>query len=43
MTSTVELVILLRPVIVEDGDWQSMVSEPTERMEELAKKGKVNK
>ncbi len=43
MTTTVELVILLRPVIVEDGDWQSMVSEPTDRIEELAKKGKVNK
>jgi MSHA biogenesis protein MshL len=39
---TTELVILLRPLVVDDGDdWQPLVDEPMERIEELAKKGDV--
>jgi hypothetical protein len=37
----VELVLLLRPVIVEDGDWDAMVRESTERAAALSKKGDV--
>jgi len=40
-TSTTELVILLRPLVVGDGDWQQLVQEPTERLEQLGKKGKL--
>jgi len=40
-TSTTELVILLRPLVVADGDWQQLVQEPTERLEQLGKKGKL--
>jgi MSHA biogenesis protein MshL len=37
---TTELVILLRPLVVEDtDDWQPLVDEAMERSEELAKKG----
>ena len=41
MSTTVELVLLLRPVIVDDGDWDSMVRESTDRAAALAKEGKV--
>jgi MSHA biogenesis protein MshL len=41
LSSTVELVLLLRPVVVEDGDWDSMVRESTERAAALAKDGQV--
>jgi MSHA biogenesis protein MshL len=41
ISSTVELVLLLRPVIVEDGDWDKMVGESTERAAALSKKGDV--
>jgi MSHA biogenesis protein MshL len=41
LSTTVELVLLLRPVVVEDGDWPAMVAESTERAAALAKKGKV--
>jgi MSHA biogenesis protein MshL len=37
---TTELVILLRPLVVnDDDDWQPLVDEPVDRIEELAKKG----
>ena len=39
---TVELVILVRPIIVEDGDWQNLVNEPNERIDKLAKKAKLD-
>jgi MSHA biogenesis protein MshL len=41
LSRTVELVLLLRPVIVEDGDWDAMVRESTERAAALSKKGDV--
>jgi MSHA biogenesis protein MshL len=40
-TKTVELVILLRPVIVDDGDFSKMVSEQNARVDELTRRGKV--
>ena len=40
-TSTTELVILLRPLVVDDGDWERLVQEPTERIEQMGKKGKL--
>ncbi|MEO8065093.1 MAG: pilus (MSHA type) biogenesis protein MshL [Pseudomonadota bacterium] len=40
-SATVELVLLLRPIVVEDGDWDSMVRESTDRAAALAKQGKV--
>jgi MSHA biogenesis protein MshL len=33
-----ELVILLRPLVVGDDDWQPLVDEPTKRIDELAEK-----
>ncbi|HVY23968.1 MAG TPA: pilus (MSHA type) biogenesis protein MshL [Steroidobacteraceae bacterium] len=38
-SKTVELVILLRPQVVDDGDWQALVDEPTARIDELKKQG----
>jgi MSHA biogenesis protein MshL len=38
-SKTTELVILLRPLVVGDDDWQPLVDEPNQRLEELAKKG----
>jgi MSHA biogenesis protein MshL len=38
---TVELVILLRPLVVNDSDWTKLVNEPTERLNSLAKQGNV--
>ena len=38
---TTELVILLRPLVVADDDWQPLVDEPVQRIEELARKGDV--
>ena len=37
-SDTVELVILLRPLIATDADWQNLVREPTEHIEQLRKK-----
>jgi len=37
----VELVILLRPVVVDDGDWQKIVDEQAARVAELEKRGKA--
>jgi MSHA biogenesis protein MshL len=38
-SSTTELVILLRPLVVGDDDWQPLVDEPTKRIDELAEQG----
>ena len=40
-SSTVELVILLRPLIVADEDWPALVQEPNGRIDELTRKGKL--
>jgi MSHA biogenesis protein MshL len=39
--TTVELVLLLRPLVMGDGDWDAMVQEPMARVGELAKQGEV--
>ncbi len=39
--STVELVILLRPMVVNDGDWPQIVQDSNDRVDELARKGKL--
>ena len=38
-THTVELVILLRPILVSDSDWPGLISEPRQRLEELNRSG----
>jgi MSHA biogenesis protein MshL len=38
-STTSELVILLRPIVVTDADWPTLVKEPTERVEELERQG----
>jgi MSHA biogenesis protein MshL len=38
---TTELVILLRPLVVSDNEWPQLVKESNERVEELARKGKL--
>jgi MSHA biogenesis protein MshL len=40
-STTVELVLLLRPVVVDDGEWDSLVKEPVERAAALSKQGDV--
>lgn len=40
-TVTTELVILLRPMIVEDADWPVLVDTSEQRIDELTRKGKV--
>lgn len=40
-TSTTELVILLRPLVVSDNDWPQLVKESTDRVDDLARKGKL--
>lgn len=40
-TSTVELVILLRPQVVADQEWPQLVKDSTDRVDELARKGKL--
>jgi MSHA biogenesis protein MshL len=40
-STTVELVLLLRPVVVGDEDWEQLVKEPLERAAALSKKGDV--
>jgi MSHA biogenesis protein MshL len=39
---TVELVILLRPIVVDDADWGKLVQEPLDRIDDLAKRGEVD-
>ncbi len=41
-TATTELVILLRPLIVQDEDWPALVKEPTERADRLTKQGNLD-
>lgn len=41
LSNTVELVLLLRPVVVEDGDWNAIVRESESKTAALAKEGKV--
>lgn len=40
-TSTVELVILLRPLVVADQDWPQLVKEPMDRIDEMTRQGKL--
>ena len=35
------LVILLRPLVVNDGDWPALVQEPNDRVEKLVKQGNL--
>jgi MSHA biogenesis protein MshL len=42
-TQTVELVILLRPIVVADADWAGLIGEPGARMLELNKKAGFDK
>lgn len=41
ISSTVELVLLLRPIVVDDQTMAAMVTEATERTSAMARKGKV--
>jgi MSHA biogenesis protein MshL len=41
LSTTVELVLLLRPVVVDDTSMDAMVLESTERAAALSKKGDV--
>ncbi|HEY6124910.1 MAG TPA: pilus (MSHA type) biogenesis protein MshL [Steroidobacteraceae bacterium] len=41
LSNTVELVLLLRPVVVADADWENMVRESTDRAAALSHKGDV--
>ena len=38
-SATTELVILLRPLVVNDDSWPALVEEPTKRIEEMSQKG----
>ena len=40
--TTVELVLLLRPLVATDADWEKLAQEPIDRMDALAAKGKVS-
>ncbi|HXY97940.1 MAG TPA: pilus (MSHA type) biogenesis protein MshL [Steroidobacteraceae bacterium] len=42
-TQTVELVILLRAIIVNDSDWPGLVSEPGRRLEDLNRRGEFGR
>jgi MSHA biogenesis protein MshL len=42
-TRTVELVLLLRPLVPTDGDWEKLATEPQDRAATLAELGKVDK
>lgn len=39
--ATTELVIFLRPLVVEDDQWPALVDEPSKRVEELTDQGKL--
>jgi MSHA biogenesis protein MshL len=41
MSTTVELVLLLRPVVANDDDWDAMVKEADARAAALAREGQV--
>jgi type II secretory pathway component GspD/PulD (secretin) len=40
-SSTVELVILLRPLVVQDSDWPGLVKEPTDRADQMTRDHKL--
>ena len=40
---TVELVILLRPIVVSDADWPGLIDKPGERLRNLNKRGDFGK
>lgn len=41
-TTTTELVILLRPIVIDDeGQWDQLVKEPTDRIESMSNKAKL--
>jgi MSHA biogenesis protein MshL len=40
---TVELVLLLRPLVATDADWDRLVAESNERVADMAARGKVDK
>jgi MSHA biogenesis protein MshL len=40
-STTVELVLLLRPIVVGDDEWDGLVKEPMERAAALSKKGDI--
>jgi MSHA biogenesis protein MshL len=40
---TVELVLLLRPLVASDADWDKMVAESTAKAAALAKQGEVDR
>ena len=42
-THTVELVILLRPIVVTDADWPALVNEPQTRLQDLNERGGFGK
>jgi MSHA biogenesis protein MshL len=42
-TRTVELVLLLRPLVPTDADWERLAQEPQDRASALAELGKVEK
>jgi MSHA biogenesis protein MshL len=42
-SQTIELVILLRPIVVTDADWPGLIGEPGARMLELNKQGGFDK
>lgn len=37
--TTIELVILLRPIVVADSDWPALINEPAARLQDLNKSG----
>jgi MSHA biogenesis protein MshL len=39
LTTTSELVILLRPLVVEDRDWPKLVKDSNRRIDKLTKRG----
>jgi MSHA biogenesis protein MshL len=41
--TTVELVLLLRPIVATDNDWQKLAEEPQERIDALARKGEISR
>jgi MSHA biogenesis protein MshL len=40
-TTTTELVILLRPIVVSDEQWPAMVQEPLQRLDEMTNQGNL--
>jgi MSHA biogenesis protein MshL len=40
-STTVELVLLLRPIVVNDDEWDGLVKEPMDRAAALSKKGDI--